>query len=153
MHDGPTPKPTDPDPEFSTANGSRVLFLCIGWTCVVIGAAGVALPVLPGTPFLIIALWAFSKSSTRFHDWLLGHRFLGPPIRRWREERVIPVHVKVTALSAMALSFSYLAFVLKVPWYVLTAVLGIMAIGAFYILKSPSRMAPKSEKAIKTPAE
>lgn len=118
-----------------------MLYLAVGWVCVGLGAAGVVLPVIPGVPFLIVALWAFSRSSQRFHDWLINHPFLGPPVRRWQEGHVIPVSVKVIALVAMAASFGGLAFATDTPWYVLTAVGGFMTMGAAYILKCPSARA------------
>lgn len=45
----------------------------------------------PTTPLVLLALWAFSRSSQRFHDWILEHRVLGPPVRRWRRERLLPL--------------------------------------------------------------
>ncbi len=96
-------------------------------------------PVIPGVPFLIVALWAFSRSSQRFHDWLINHRYLGPPVRRWREGHVIPAWVKVVAIGGMSVSFSYLAFVQESPWYVLAPIGILMVVGAIYILRCPSQ--------------
>ena len=56
------------------------LLLVLGWVCVVVGIAGVVLPLLPGVPILLIALWAFSKSSKRFHNWLYTHEVYGPAV-------------------------------------------------------------------------
>ena len=54
-----------------------------------LGSVGVLLPVLPTTPFIILALWCFAGSSKRLHDWLYNHRLFGPALQRWRENRVI----------------------------------------------------------------
>lgn len=65
----------------------RWLLLAAGVLCVVLGLAGLVLPLLPTTPFLLLAAWCFARSSQRFHDRLLSHRWLGPYIRNWREGR------------------------------------------------------------------
>ena len=61
----------------------RALFLC-GCICVALGILGLVLPMMPGVFFLCIAAWCFSKSSQKFHDWLLSHRHLGPLIRAFQ---------------------------------------------------------------------
>ena len=68
--------------------GLRVALLALGWICVALGVVGMAIPGLPTTVFLIIALWAFSRSSHRFHDWLYAHPHLGPPLRAWHAHGV-----------------------------------------------------------------
>ena len=65
-----------------------------------------------------MALWAFSKCSTRFHDWLYNHRILGPPIRDWHQHRVIPVKGKVMALSMMALTLAWFSLGVTEDWIV-----------------------------------
>jgi uncharacterized protein len=88
---------------------------------------------------LIVALWAFSRSSRRFHNWLFNHRYLGPPVRAWSRDRIIPIRVKCIALSAMACSFAYLVFGYAAPWPILAIVGSIMIVGAVYIMRCPSR--------------
>ena len=82
----------------------RVLWLALGFLCVTIGAAGLILPLLPGVPFLIIALWAFSKSSERFHHWLYTHEVFGPPLRAWSSYRVISPKAKLAAGTGMTVA-------------------------------------------------
>lgn len=118
---------------------ARWLFLALGWLFVVLGLVGVALPVLPTTPFLILALWCFARSSQRFHDWLYHHRLFGPPLREWREYRVIPLRAKVFALSAMAASGAWVVWGIQAPWPLVALMLAVMAVGAGFILRCPSR--------------
>lgn len=115
------------------------LLAAFGWLCVGLGALGAFLPVLPTTPFLLLALWAFSRSSPRLHRWLLEHRWLGRYVRDWERHRVIPARAKVIAVTTMVLSLSWAVFHSTAPWYALAAMAAIMAYGAWYILSKPSK--------------
>jgi uncharacterized membrane protein YbaN (DUF454 family) len=110
----------------------------IGWLFVGLGAAGVVLPVLPTTPFLLIALWAFSRSSTRLHRWLYTHPVLGPRLRDWHEHRIIPTRAKITALAVMTASFTYLVLGHDTAWQVSAGVAAVMLGAAVFILTRPS---------------
>lgn len=125
---------------FSTRHG---LLTAFGWLCVALGVLGAVLPVLPTTPFLLLALWAFSRSSPRFHAWLLHHPWLGRYVQEWERHRIIPLRAKIIALVSMALSLTWAVFYSSAPWYALAAMAAFMAYGAFYILSKPSR--PKAE--------
>ena len=81
----------------------RHLWMAFGWASLSMGAIGVVLPLLPTTPFLILAAYCFSRSSQRLHAWLLNHPILGPPIENWRAHRAISGRAKLSALAAMAL--------------------------------------------------
>jgi hypothetical protein len=111
----------------------------MGFVCVGLGMLGAFLPLLPATPFLLLALWAFSRSSPRFHHWLYTHPRFGPRLQEWNQYGTVPVKVKASAISAMGVSFALMAFVLRVPWPVLAVSGALMLIGAAYILSRPSR--------------
>ncbi len=66
------------------------LLTIIGWFFVALGMVGVVLPLLPTTPFLLLALLCFSHGSPRFYHWLYQHRVFGQSLRAWQEERRIP---------------------------------------------------------------
>ena len=121
----------------------RILYFVLGWVFFALGAVGVILPVLPTTPFMILALWAFAKSSQRFHNWLYNHPLFGPPLQKWQQHRVIPLPAKVLSISMMSLSFTYLVFYrnLQLYWLVLTAAL--MLYAAWFILTKPSYVKDK----------
>ncbi len=117
----------------------RYGLVAFGWLNVALGAIGVVVPGMPTTVFLLIALWAFSKSSERFRNWLYTHPRLGPPIRDWHEHRVIPVRAKVLAVTMMASSVAILAvFVVDGP--VLPAIVAVVLVPvAAFIVTRPSR--------------
>ena len=94
----------------------RVVLLTFGWINVGLGFAGAFLPVLPTTPFLLVALWAFAQSSKRFHDWLYNHPQFGPMLKDWRDHRVIPVKAKALSLGMMATSLFYVTFFVSEDW-------------------------------------
>ena len=118
----------------------KPVYFLLGWCFFGVGAVGALVPGLPTTPFMLLALWAFAKSSRRFHDWLYHHRLFGPPLQQWQAHRVIPLKAKVLALLTMAASLAYLALFTQVsPWLKgVTAM--VMLYGAAFILSKPSRV-------------
>ena len=120
----------------------RYGLIAFGWLNIGLGVLGMFLPVMPTTVFLLIALWAFSRSSQRFHRWLYTHPTLGRTLRDWHSHGVIPPRVKILAVSMMTVSLSYVTLFLAEGWalpLLLGAVLG--GVCAF-ILSRPSRPAP-----------
>jgi uncharacterized membrane protein YbaN (DUF454 family) len=67
----------------------RFLYYLLGWSFLILGILGAFLPLLPTTPFLLLALYFFSRSSPKWSAWILNHRVFGPPIHRWREKKAI----------------------------------------------------------------
>ena len=125
---------------FARCAARRVL-LVLGWVAVALGAIGVVVPGMPTTVFLLIALWAFSKCSTRFHRWLYNHKTLGPPIRDWHERRVIPAHAKAAAIAMMTMSVAILAMFVAESWLLPSAVAACLIPVAAFILTRPGRTA------------
>ena len=118
----------------------RPLYFLLGWCFFGLGAVGTVVPGLPTTPFMLLALWAFSKSSRRFHDWLYRHPIFGPSLQRWRSHRVIPGKAKLLAVATMTVSFLYLAFFTAVSVWLKLVVALLMLYGAAFILSKPSRV-------------
>ncbi len=119
----------------------RYGLIAIGWLNVALGVIGLFLPVMPTTIFLLIALWAFSKSSVRFHRWLYNHPTLGVAIRDWHAHRVIPVKAKILAIAVMSASLAYVTLFVAQGWLLpLALAAGLGAVAAF-ILTRPSRAA------------
>lgn len=117
---------------------ARPFLLALGWIAVALGVIGVVVPGLPTTPFLLVALWAFSKTSKRFHDWLYNHPRLGPPLRDWRQHGVIPVKAKVLAIATMTVSLLWIIFGIADDWVMPTIVAACLVPPAIFILTRPS---------------
>lgn len=117
---------------------TRLLLLAVGWVFVGLGLLGVILPVLPTTPFLLISVWAFSKSSPRLHRWLYTHPMAGPYLVSWSLYHVIPVKAKALAVALMVASWSYLTFFVATSWVLPTVVGFILLCAMAYILTQPS---------------
>ncbi|MDQ7004891.1 MAG: YbaN family protein [Ghiorsea sp.] len=81
------------------------ILIIIGWFFVLLGLVGVLLPILPTTPFMIIAAGLFSRSSPRFHQMLLNNRWFGEVLRNWEEHGVVSRHIKMRATLLIALTF------------------------------------------------
>lgn len=84
----------------------RMFFIGFGWLNVMFGIAGAFLPLVPTTVFLLIALWCFLRSSPRFAAWLYSHEVLGRTLRRWQEERIIPMKAKIAAFLSISASIA-----------------------------------------------
>ena len=94
----------------------RYALLAIGWLSVLLGVIGIFVPVLPTTPFLLLAAACFVRSSRRFYLWLVNHRHLGPWIRDYLEGNGIPLKGKVYAIGLMWASIGLSCYLVPMPW-------------------------------------
>lgn len=127
-----------------TSTSLRVLYIGAGCVFVGLGALGAVLPLLPSTPFVLLALWCFSRSSQRLADWLQNHRLFGPTIHRWQHHRVVPLSVKLSAYGSMAASLALMIHAGRAPTIAIVATAVIMAIGVIYIWRCPSDLPPEA---------
>lgn len=77
------------------------LYLILGFLFLVVAGIGFILPVLPGTPFVLLAAWCFARSSEKWHQWLLQNEIFGPLIQNWEENRCISIRTKIVAIGSM----------------------------------------------------
>ncbi len=94
----------------------RYALLTLGWLSVALGVIGIFLPVLPTTPFLLLAAACFVRSSRSFYLWLIHHRQLGPWIRDYLEGQGIPLKAKVYSIALMWLSIGLSCYLVALPW-------------------------------------
>ena len=95
-----------------------ILSLLFGHIFLILGIIGAFLPVLPTTPFLLLAAWLYSKSSPRLHNWIINHKYLGPPLRDWQERGVIGMKAKIIATIMLVLVIVFRIATLEVSLYV-----------------------------------
>lgn len=125
----------------------RHLYLFLGWLCVALGLIGAVLPLMPTTVFLLIAAWAFSRSSERWHTWLREHARFGETIRAWEEHHAMPKRAKRVAFIALAASYAFTAYVFgPFSW---AAIIGGLCIAgvALYIAHIPVLNKPLEQAA------
>jgi len=109
----------------------------IGILCVVLAVLGAILPLLPTTPFLLLALMCFAKSSPRLHQALLNNRYFGESLQQWEADRSISRKTKIKAILLIVLSFSGSIFILQGR---LPLQIGLVCLGSvllFLILRLP----------------
>ena len=82
----------------------RVILISLGWLCVGLGFIGIIVPGIPTTIFLIISLWAFTKSSNKLRYWLLHHKRFGPILNNWQQHKVVPLRAKTLMVALMSLT-------------------------------------------------
>jgi len=97
----PTPEPAHPD---GGGRPRRALLRAAGLFFTVLALLGVLLPVLPTTPFLLLAAWCFARSSPRLYAWLHNNRLFGEYLRRYRNNEGLPLPLKVTTISLLWLT-------------------------------------------------
>jgi hypothetical protein len=93
----------------------RLVWLGSGHLMLVIGVIGIVVPLLPTTPFLLLAAFCYARGSDKFEHWLLNHKHLGPPVRAWREHRVIRPWAKVLAALVITSSMVWVATRPQIP--------------------------------------
>ena len=129
--------PRDVGPAEGARGGKRLALLAVGYGALGLAIAGAVLPLLPTTPFLLVALWAFARSSPALAERLRRHPRLGPTIRDWEERRAIAPKAKRRAAIVMALGWAYTAWMVENPW-ALGAATACIGGAAIFVLTRPS---------------
>lgn len=115
---------------------TRPLWLTCGLVSVACGLAGVILPLVPTTPFILLAVFCFARSSPRLEAWLLNHRTFGPMIRDWRRNGSIDRRAKRLAVILMVVAFT-ISLALRVPLWLLGLQAAVLVAAATFILTRP----------------
>lgn len=114
----------------------NAFYLIFAYLCAGLGIVGAFLPVLPTTPFLLLAVWAASRGSPELHRWLVEHPRFGPPIVAWEANRAVSNPAKVTACALMAASWMLMYLMTEssvVPWITGGLFVGVAA----YLISRP----------------
>jgi uncharacterized membrane protein YbaN (DUF454 family) len=119
----------------------KLLFNIVGTVAVVLAIIGIFVPLLPTTPFLLLASACYLRGSDRLHQWLLGNRVFGPYLINIQSGRGIPLRAKVSALIFLWASLLVSAWVVPLPW--VRPLLLIPGIGvSIYLLRMKTLSAP-----------
>jgi hypothetical protein len=120
----------------------KPFLLLIGALSVALGIVGILVPVLPTTPFLLVAAYCFARSSDRFYQWLVTNRWFGEYIRNYREGRGIPLREKAVALSAMWLTIGLAVVFSLSAWWARSLLLGIAIGVTVHLVRLPTYRPP-----------
>lgn len=104
-----------------------------------LGIIGAFLPVLPTTPFLLLAAYFYSRSNHELHQWLFNHKTFGPPLRDWEEHKVIGMKAKIIATAAISLVLFWRIPRLEVHSVIKGAIVFILTGVLIFIWSRPSR--------------
>ena len=115
----------------------RWLWIAFGGLCVGLAFLGVALPLLPTTPFLLLAAFAFAKSSPRLHTWLITHKRFGPMIKNWNDHGAISRPTKIVSLAVMA-AMPPLSWAFGAPMWTVVTQAAILSLSGLFIATRPS---------------
>lgn len=116
----------------------RILFLAAGVAFLAIGIIGIFLPLLPTTPFLILASGCFARSSRRLETWLLDHPRFGPFLSDWRRRGAIPRNAKLLALAGTTAGFLFFLIGTQPGPGLAIAVAALILTGLAYVFTRPS---------------
>jgi len=109
------------------------LLIALGWFFIALGIIGIMLPILPTTPFLIVALALFSKSSPKFHQMLLNNTWFGPALKQWDDTKTLSRKTKYKAFTLIIITFSVSIFILAGKIYLQLMLVGIAMVLLFFI--------------------
>jgi uncharacterized membrane protein YbaN (DUF454 family)/ribosomal protein S18 acetylase RimI-like enzyme len=138
------PSPANP----SGSPVKRYLFIAAGLASLGLGIAGIFLPLLPTTPFLLLSAFCFLRSSPRLYDWLVNHRMFGLYISSYLKYRTVPLKVKTSALALLWLTM--LTTILLLPSLAVRIILVVVGLGVSAHILSLRTLRP--EKAKSSPA-
>ena len=115
---------------------ARAIWVLVGLIALALGAVGVFLPLLPTTPFILVAAFAFANSSERLHTWLVEHNVFGPLIENWRRYGAISRSAKVAGVLSMVAVVA-LSIVLQFPTSIIVVQAIVLSAAALFILTRP----------------
>ncbi len=125
--------------ELHSSASCRLLLAILGTICVIVGLIGVVLPILPTTPFMLLAAWCYMRSSRWFYNRIMNNKVFGPILREWRLYRSIPRKAKKTAMILMPSTFA-ISILFFVPIFWVQVLLSVMCLGMlYYIWRIPVR--------------
>jgi len=115
----------------------RLFWMAGGLLSLAAGIVGIALPLLPTTPFLLLAAYCFARGSKRLHDWLVHHPRLGPPIHDWQRHGAISRRAKQLAMASIVAVLA-LSYLFGAPTRVIIIQIVVLSAVSLFILTRPA---------------
>ena len=116
----------------------KILFLGAGWLCLGVAGIGIIFPFLPITmPFLLVAAWAFGKSSPEMREKIRRHKTFGPYVRGWQDGRIVPMNAKIAATVVIVAASVYMWWFSPLPHWAAGLIIAGMLAAEIYILQRP----------------
>jgi uncharacterized membrane protein YbaN (DUF454 family) len=128
------------------SGSKRWVFVALGYASLVLGLVGVFLPLLPTTPFVLLAAFFFSKGSERLHRWLINHPKFGGYLRDWEAEQVIPSVGKYSSTLTMVPLVTWAILTREIPRVFEVAMVATVVGTLLFIWTRPSRRSKPSEE-------
>ena len=113
----------------------KYILIVLGSISLALGVIGIFLPLLPTTPFLLLAAALYVRSSEELYNWLIHQKYLGTYIRNFREHKAIPLHAKIISVSMVWITLTYCAIAIIEPIW-LKALFFLLAIGVTWHILS-----------------
>ena len=118
------------------SRAARITWLVVGLLALALGAIGIALPLLPTTPFILLAAFAFAQSSEKLHRWLLDHNVFGPLIDNWQRHGAISRRTKVISVVTMA-ALPVISLLVSAPAVAVVVQIVVLGAAALFVLTRP----------------
>ena len=115
----------------------RWLFWTAGAVSLLLGIIGIVLPVLPTTPFVLLAAACWARASPRFHSWLHRHPYFGSMVQNWEEKRAVPRRAKYLAYTMMTASCLMMLYRFPDQWWITTGAAAICLASAVWMSRLP----------------
>ena len=116
----------------------RIFFFVVGSISLALGVIGIILPVLPTTPFLLLALACYYRSSKRMTNWMLNNKYFGTYIRRYKEGKGIPLKTKMLAITILWIAIIYSAIFIVPIWIAQIILLGVAIAVTLHLIWLPT---------------
>ena len=118
-------------------HAARVTWLLVGLIALALGFIGIFLPLLPTTPFILLAAFAFANSSERLHTWLVNHNVFGRMIENWQRYGAISTPAKIAAAVSM-IGVLVLSMILGAPGWIIVIQAVVLSASCYFVLSRPS---------------
>lgn len=117
----------------------RILYFILGTICLVLGAIGIILPILPTTPFLLLAAACYVRSSQKAYDWLLNNKIFGQYIRNYREGKGMPIKIKLITLTFLWVTIIISVLLVRILWVQVLLIIIASIVSIHIILIRPKK--------------